>query len=125
LARKKEKMSNKRLWLVMSNKRLWLIRVIVIVGVTAVIAVVKQFSPIAAAATGGILVGGAIAYLLPLFGAQWQKPLWWLAIIVALVVALVLAIIGSMGSWFWALFVASIAIGIAAVEVVMLIRHKK
>lgn len=109
----------------MSNKRLWLIRVILIVGVTAVVAVVKQFSPIAAAAIGGILVGGAIAYLLPLFGAQWQKPLWWLTIIVALVVALVMAITGSMGSWFWALFVASIAVGIAAAEVIMSIWRKK
>jgi hypothetical protein len=121
---RRKKMSNKKLWLVMSNKRLWLIRVIVIVGVTAVVAVVKQFSPIAAAATGGVLVGGAIAYLVPLFGGEWQKPLWWVAVVVALILSLFLAISGTT-SWFWALFVFSLAVGIAVGHVVIAMRCKK
>jgi predicted membrane protein len=118
-------MSNKRLWLIMSNKRLWLIRVIVIVGVTAVVAVVKQFSPIAAAATGGILVGGAIAYLLPMYGAQWQKSLWWVAVAVALFWSIFLAITGSMRFWFWVIFIACIAISITVGHVFLAMRRKK
>jgi lysylphosphatidylglycerol synthetase-like protein (DUF2156 family) len=102
----------------MFNKRLWIIRVVLIVGITTVVAVVKQFSPIAAAAVGGILVGGAIAYLLPLFGAQWQKQLWWVAVVVALILSLFLAILGTT-SWFWAIFAVSAAISMVVGHIVV------
>jgi len=108
----------------MSNKKLWLIRIVLIVGITAVIALVKPFSPIAAAMVGGILVGGAIAYFLPLFGAQWQKSLWWVAVLVALVLALVLSILG-VTHWFWVIFAASVAISMTIGHIVISMWHKK
>jgi len=107
----------------MFNKRLWIIRIVLIVGITAVVAVVKQFSPIAAATVGGILVGGAVAYLVPLYGAQWQKQLWWLAVVVALVLSFFLAVMGSTRSWSFAIFAASAAISMTIGHVAMSIWH--
>jgi len=106
----------------MSNKRLWLIRVIVIVGVTAVVAVVKQFNLMLAAVIGGITVGGAIAYLITIKGARWQKPLWWIAVLYLFFLAIT---IGSIGFWTQAVFMASLAVGIVAAHVVMAMQHKK
>ena len=104
-------MTNKKLTSTMTNKKLWLIRIVLIVGITLVIALVKSFSPVAAAMVGGILVGGAIAYLIPLFGAQWQKSLWWVAVLVALLLSIILSILG-VTHWFWVIFAASVAVSI-------------
>jgi len=113
----------------MSNKKLWLIRVILIVGITAIIAIARRFSPTIAAAIGGITVGGAIAYLITIIGARWQKPLWWIDVAVALVLSLYLFFLaitkGSIGFWVWAVFMSSVAVAIAATHAVIAMWHKK
>lgn len=113
----------------MSNERLWLIRVILIVGITAIIAIAKQYNSMLTAGIGGITVGGAIAYLITIKGARWQKPLWWIDVAIALILSSYLFFLaitkGSISFWVWAVFTGSLAVGITAAHVVMAMRHKK
>ena len=115
----------------MTNKKLWWVRVVLILVITAIIAVAKQFDSTFAAVVGGVVLGSAIVYLVSTYGATWQKKLWWIDVVVPLVVSSVLyylaVTLGGINFWIWAVFTFCLGISILVAHIfkTMLDKNKK